>query len=338
MNSPRNLMRFTRLFVLFWAICASQVTELNAADKTPPKVSAKESFRANDFRKIAILVSGSNKTDRYFDQPQSDQQRLVEDAFLGALIEKNFEVAVRSDLAKILKEQVFQNSGLTDSDSVKLGKLANVPAVMVVHISELTLGPSSFRPGPRGPTDNLRLATVSLGARLIEVSSGSVLWTGTHRVEAQVVGQRATEAIVQCAEELADVFPKRDASKAADKPEETADAPERGKRLNSSFVTGSVWEGTYSRSDEESRSTDVTWTIKERKGTHFVAEVQLPNRKLEITGTLSGGVLSWTQKGEDAKSGVEQSLRVRGDSITGKLKRPKAKEEFETNVILTRKK
>ncbi len=328
-------MQNTRPVAIFAIICCSIAVSLLAADK-PPKVSTKDSFRPNNFRKVAVLVSGPNKADRYFSQPQSDQQRLVEDAFLGTLIEKNYEVAVRSDLEQLLNEQLLQKSGLTDSDSVQLGKLLNVSAVMVVHISELTLGAGPTRLPGKGAVDNLRLATVSLGARLIDVSTGSVLWTGTHRVELQVVGQRATDAIVKCAEELVDVFPKREASNEPEHLKVSSDTAERGRRLNAALVTGSVWEGTYSNGDE--RSIEVTWTIREREGTKFIADVVFPNRKQEISGTLSGGNVSWTQKGDGGKLGSEQSLKIRGDSISGNLKRNRANGDGpDFKVILTRK-
>lgn len=324
---------------------------LNAIEKGVPKVSTKEAFRPNNVPKLAVLVSGPNKMEYSQRSPQSDQQRIVEDAFLGILIEKNYDVAVRSDLEKILDEQQLQNSGLTDTDSVKIGKLLNVPAVMLVHISELTLGAGPNRTPIRSGISNIHLATITLGARLIDVTTGSVLWTGTHRVELQVTGQRATDAIVKCSDELAEAFPKRDPnaepikkSNAATSPESTLESTPskkgglQGKRLSAAFVTGTQWEGTYARTDEEDRTLKVTWVVKERRGDDFVAEIQFPMRTQEIKGTVTGGTITWKPTLGEGRPGVEQSLRIRGDTIRGTLSRPSAEaKRGDTDVLLTRK-
>lgn len=289
-----------------------------AIDKAPPKVSAKETFKPSAVRKLALIVSGPQKSQFLASQPQTDQQRLVEDEFLGALIEKNYDVAVRSDLEKILGEQKLQKSGLTDADSVEIGKLLNVPAVLLIHISELNTGGRQFGAG-RNPVAVVQ-STASLGARLVDVKSGSVLWTGTHRVEIQVSDRRSSDALVKAADELAEAFPKRDpAEPAAETP--APDRPERGQRLVSAFVAGSVWEGTQVRAGEEASPIDVKWIVKEREGDKFRAEIVLPMRTITIEGTVSAGVISWKTKTADGRDTPQQTLRIRGRTIRGTINR-----------------
>ena len=86
--------------------------------------------------KLAVVVVGNNRLPRA--APQSDQQRLVEDEFLQVLIEKGYSLVSRSDMASVMKEQTFQRSGVTEDNAAALGKLLNVPAVLVVRITRCT--------------------------------------------------------------------------------------------------------------------------------------------------------------------------------------------------------
>ena len=96
---------------------------------------------------------------------ESDQQRLVKDEFLQVLIEKGYSLVSRSDMASVMKEQTFQRSGVTEDNAAALGKLLNVPAVLVVRITQCTArhqrsirsngqvlveGTASYAPGERG--------------------------------------------------------------------------------------------------------------------------------------------------------------------------------------------
>lgn len=90
-------------------------------------------------------------------------------------------------MKEIVLEQSFQHSGLTDSDAVRMGKLLNVPAVLMISVSNLgqvdtldsnlltlpfQLAGALLMPNS---TSNC-LMRCSMTARLISTQTGEVLW------------------------------------------------------------------------------------------------------------------------------------------------------------------
>jgi hypothetical protein len=108
-------------------------------------------FLAKPPQKIAVIVLRS--VNSYI------PDREIEDVFIRASISKGFRVVSRSDIEPLLREMEFQKrSGLTDKDAAELGRILNVPAVMIVAVT-------------RNET-----YSVSLGARLISVEEAEILW------------------------------------------------------------------------------------------------------------------------------------------------------------------
>jgi hypothetical protein len=103
----------------------------------------------------------------------SDPERLVEEAFTLALTQKGYRLLSRSDLRSIAKEQEFQQSGFTEENAVAAGKLMNVTAVLVVRITDFAAEPLQEMATARQVT----LSRATLGARLIEVRRGEIVWT-----------------------------------------------------------------------------------------------------------------------------------------------------------------
>ena len=91
------------------------------------QTSSKPGFDPQRLDKIAILVEKGREI----------PDRMIEDEFISALLRKNYTVAARSDTQAILKEMQFQKSGVTDDDAVKLGKVLNVQAVLIVSVTSL---------------------------------------------------------------------------------------------------------------------------------------------------------------------------------------------------------
>jgi len=70
----------------------------------------------------------------------------------------------------VVKERQFQRSGLTEDNAAALGKLLNVPAVLVVRITECT---AEYQRSARLNTQVL-VGRASLGLRLVSVETGEI--------------------------------------------------------------------------------------------------------------------------------------------------------------------
>jgi hypothetical protein len=184
----------------------------------PPETSADSSFRPEKITKLAVLVVGESRpgysgglgsigSPRASNDGLSDQQRLVEDEFVQALLQKGYSIASRSDVAAIVKEQGFQrNSGLTESDAARIGKVLNVPAVLIVRVTEASTQ-SEYNAAIRKQQTQAR---ASMGARLINVETASVWWIGKHSNARLVSGRNAVnEVVAEVAKAIATAFPDK---------------------------------------------------------------------------------------------------------------------------------
>lgn len=175
----KNLIIITVAFFLFSG-CASN----------PPKPikygSMASDFNAKAITKIAVICEDGtvdkkdDKNSRYrgMSREEKDVQpplRLIEDVMFQYLLDKGYKIAARSDVNSILQEISFQSSGLTDTDATRIGKLLNVPAVMVVTATSLTKKHHDADYSTR--TKAYDSYDCSLGARLLDVQSGEILWT-----------------------------------------------------------------------------------------------------------------------------------------------------------------
>ena len=104
-----------------------------------PKVSSSADFKPRELTKLAVLVTagGSHHSTRGTVH-STDAQRLVEDVFLECLLAKGHSLAARSDVGSVLREKRFQESGATDELAASVGKVLNVPAVLLVRVTDLS--------------------------------------------------------------------------------------------------------------------------------------------------------------------------------------------------------
>jgi hypothetical protein len=138
-------------------------------------------------------------------RPQSDQQRLVEDAFIQVLLQKGYSLVSRSDLQSIVKEQQFQRSGLSEDNAVAVGKLLNVPAVLVVRITDYATEPVQ---NPMAKNKNASLTRTAMAARLIDVSNGEILWThGEWSSRETTAKSDASDLLDTVAKDVVNFFP-----------------------------------------------------------------------------------------------------------------------------------
>jgi hypothetical protein len=326
-----------------------------------PKITTRVAPQPTDFTTLAVIVAGPQKSRLLGGSPQTIDQRLVEDHFFASLIEKDYDVLVRLDLEKIVKDQKLQTKLLNESEASGIGKLLNLPAVMLVEIYMDDEG-SEHTFGEPHDTKTIIYEGARLTAKLIDVRTGIALWEGSHfaevlsHVERDVeiaefrAGKRSispgktgpairpgSRALARVAEELADAFPKnRVTEQSSGKPQ--SDVPQRRRRPGAAFASGSVWEGTQSRVGAEANPIEVKWIVKERDGQKFRAEIEMPMRTLKIEGTVSAGKITWRDQGSNGREGQEQTLSLRGRTITGTINRADREgNAFQNTVSLTLK-
>lgn len=146
-----HAITFMAMGALYMA-CSSPGAPRSVAAQ-PPQTA----FVSEDVTKVAVLVRDDRRT----------PTRPIEDAFVIELLRKGYQVASRSDLKSVIQEMQFQRSGLTESDAARIGRILNVPAVLIVAVSGVEYGSS------RGGRFVRR---ASMGARLVRVDSAEVLW------------------------------------------------------------------------------------------------------------------------------------------------------------------
>ena len=203
-HSPALLKVVVLLLVLLLSGHSSVLGYQRSAKtaKKKPQTSADSSFDPAKVTKLAVVVAGNNRPRL----GQTDQQRLVEDEFVQILIQKGYTIVSRSDIQAVVKEQQFQRSGLTEDNAAALGKLLNVPAVLVLKITESTT--ENQRNARTGV--NMIIGRASLGARLVSVETGGIWWTGTHTESGQVRGRGEDSLVLaDVAKNIALAFPEK---------------------------------------------------------------------------------------------------------------------------------
>jgi len=207
-----KLLILKAVALLFALACFTQtaVFALQRQPKAPapvPETSSDSSFNPEELAKLAVVVVGEQR----FRDTQTDKDRLVEDEFVQVLLGKGYSLASRSDVQAVVKEQRFQKSGLTEDNAAALGKMLNVPAVMVVRVTEFS---SESKTNPKTKTQ-YTVARASMAARLIGVETGAVLWMGKLSESGNVSNRNdAPRALAHVAKSIATAFPER---KPADK-------------------------------------------------------------------------------------------------------------------------
>ncbi|WP_077731428.1 CsgG/HfaB family protein [Methylocaldum sp. 14B] len=119
------------------------------------------SFNPNAITKLAVVVAPIRQS----------PLRFVEDEIVAQLMRKGYSLATRSDMESILREMQFQHSGLTQADAARLGRLLNVPALLLVEVTHLSGVGNGFA-GYQPPA-------AVLSARLVQVEQGEILWAAS---------------------------------------------------------------------------------------------------------------------------------------------------------------
>ncbi len=109
-----------------------------------------------DFSSIAKVGVLDPSGDVYGDTVKNQ----IADLFIKELMRKGYHCAVRTEMKKLLDEQDFQSSDVTnESDAARIGKIINVPVVMMINIPKFE-------------------GKMEVTAKLVRVEDGMILWIG----------------------------------------------------------------------------------------------------------------------------------------------------------------
>jgi len=188
---------------------------VKALTPKPPEANAQlsPSFHSAGIAKVAVFV----EEPREF-RGLRPAMRTVEDNFIGALMAKGYAIASRSDMDVIMKEMHFQNAGMTDVDAAKLGKMLNVSAVLVVSATDYQVSrvntPSYLRPKKNSnepPPEPEYETRAGIGARLISVQQGEILWVGRYSARGASTNREGegAEVVAYASRIVANALPAR---------------------------------------------------------------------------------------------------------------------------------
>jgi PBP1b-binding outer membrane lipoprotein LpoB len=164
------------------------------------------SFDPKDIPKLALIMDGKNQARNM----TTDQNRLVEDKLSILLGNKGYTLVSRSDLQAVLEEKQFQKSGVTEQNVSDLGKLLNVPAVMVVKITLC----DAENARQQGANAAGMIGSAALGARLVSVETGEIIWCRT-LIDSREIATKgaASDILVNVAKKVGEMFPSKGSTK-----------------------------------------------------------------------------------------------------------------------------
>jgi len=154
------------LLAIFLAGCSSQ------------RVAIRKDYNFSNIKRVAILGFSSHMDFR-------NSGDAVADEFLLQLMRKGYKVIERSKINSILSEQQLYAANKIDEETVKrVGKILGVDAILTGSVIKYVEDKKTviyFNDKDGYPTSqsHLQLAEISVSARLFDVETGEVVWSGS---------------------------------------------------------------------------------------------------------------------------------------------------------------
>jgi hypothetical protein len=218
--------RITKRIPLALLLAASTMIA-NAMPVTTPKISKHDSFKPEDFQRLAVIVkpiqpsglnplTGLNGGISRGRREQSQLDRLVEQRFMRVLLGEGYTLVSRADLDAAMKEKGLDEANLTDEKlTQEAGKILHVAAIMVVSVDDFKTTPmqrvvTNAKPGFFGGAQTATYFQVvaSISARLVKIQDNMVMWTGDLSLN-QAYGTQDVDGMVlgSMSETIATAFP-----------------------------------------------------------------------------------------------------------------------------------
>ncbi|MBI5574513.1 MAG: hypothetical protein HY919_08210 [Elusimicrobia bacterium] len=146
----RNFKFWTWVLCGFFVGCASY--SLRPSKVIVPK----------NIKKIAVLEFKDDRTDKEKQKYQNPSKIIQEKLIAGLSKDGKFQIIERENIDKIIAEQKFQATGITDIETaVRIGKLANVDAMIFGSITQY--GRTIY---PR--------AKLNINLRVVDIETGTI--------------------------------------------------------------------------------------------------------------------------------------------------------------------
>ncbi len=133
------------------------------------RVSSTPEFAGDEATPIGVVV-----TDEAGRVPPGGATEL-ETAAIQALMDRRFRLVERRHISKVLGELSFQDSGLTDADAVKLGRMTNARAILLLQVTGL----QSIRNGQEGSIWVWNTDKANMVMRVIDVKTATTPWVAS---------------------------------------------------------------------------------------------------------------------------------------------------------------
>lgn len=199
-----ELQRLVAVIAMFLAVtgCAPLVANFSEARNLDPQ----------KLEKLAVLVVDSTITSSRQMRTPNPIVAQVEDLFLRGLIARGYRMVSRTDNQFLLAEIKFQQSGATEAGAAELGRMLNIPAVVIVRINEHANWSEMVRVKYQdGSTKSVReyRARTTIAARLVSVEQAEVLWASSQTESGRVNDSTGTMA-GEAARKVVAAFPYRE--------------------------------------------------------------------------------------------------------------------------------
>lgn len=171
------------------------------------RFSISKEYNFSGIKRIAVTGFSS-----HLDYRNSGE--AVADEFLTQLMGKGFKVIERNKINAILGEQQLASSGKLDPETIKrAGKLLGVDVILTGSVVKYvedrkTLVYFTDKDGNTTSQSQLQQAEISISARLFDVESGEVVWSGSDRDSGFEIGDAIYSAVYSLVSSI-----KNDASK-----------------------------------------------------------------------------------------------------------------------------
>lgn len=146
---------------LFLTSCATQ------------SIVVKQGYDFSQIKRIAVLQ---------FKDPSysSSTGAMVSQLFVKYLLKMRYNVIERDELDALLKERHLSESNLLDPETVKTFKLSGIDAIVTGTVTRYYPEQEIFENG----SVRFTAAQVGITCRMIDVSTGEILWAGSDTYDA----------------------------------------------------------------------------------------------------------------------------------------------------------
>ncbi|MFH1074255.1 MAG: GNA1162 family protein [Candidatus Firestonebacteria bacterium] len=142
------------------------------------RVAIKKDYDFSRIKRVAVLGFSSHMDYR-------NSGDVVADEFVLQLMNKGFKIVERSKINSILGEQQLYSANKIDEATIKkVGKILGVDAILTGSVIKYIEDKNTViyyndKEGNPASQSYLQLAEVSVNARLFDVETGEVVWSGS---------------------------------------------------------------------------------------------------------------------------------------------------------------